>query len=481
MSGRLKSLLRWSPRAQSPAPARSDAHAGGRPHLIYLAIGFPPAAKSSAYRLRETANQFCAAGWDVTVVTIVEQAWEREYGLDRSLLAGVDPRIRVVELPLVRQDLETDIRAFPEARTLDPSGWVAELRRRAERAFPEPVFGGWRTELEAGLLRVHRDRPADLLVTTCAPYVGLAATWRLWETHRVPYVIDFRDGWSIDVIRSREAFPLDSVPGRWEARVLDAAVAVWCVNDPIADFYRRRYPQLAERIQVVRNGYDPESVPDRIRQPGPEETLTFGYLGALNLPITLLESVLAGWRLARRDDPVIARARFEVRGHIGAGWARGDNAHMELLKAAAPDGVVAGGPVPKAEVAATYGRWDALVLMVTGGRYMTSGKVYELVASGLPVISAHEPEHDASTVLSSYPLWTGAVGLDPEQLAHAFRRAAVLATTTTAEQRLAARAAAARYARAAALAPAVARVTELVRPAGAVAGTGGSGQPAPIS
>jgi glycosyltransferase involved in cell wall biosynthesis len=451
-------------RAGQP-PLGTRARGNGRPHMIYLAIGFPPAAKSCAYRMRETANQFCAAGWDVTVVTIAEESWEREYGLDYTLSERVDPRVKIVELPLARDDLETNIRAYSEARTLRPSAWIANLRKRSQKSFPEPIFGDWRAVLEQGLLKVHRDNPADLLVTTCAPYINLAATWRLWQEARVPYVIDFRDGWSIDVINGGEAFTKDSVQGRWEARVLEHAISIWCVNDPIAEFYRDRYPELAHRVRVVRNGYDPESLPTHVRRPGPTDPLAFGYLGALNLPLSLLEAVLDGWRIARREDPVIAKSQFEVRGHIGAGWSRGDNIYMELLKAAAPDGVIAGGAVPKAEVAATYGRWDALVLMVIGGRYMTSGKVYELAASGLPVISAHEPVHDASTVLSQYPLWTGATGIAPEAIAGAFRQAAALASGTSDADRAAAKAKVEQFSRSAQLAPAVRQVTELVLPA----------------
>src|SRR4051794_13919569 len=108
----------------------------GRPHAYYLAIGFPPAAKSCAYRMRETANQLYAAGWDVTVITICQEAWEREFGLDHSLSADVDPRIRIVELPLMRADLDTDIRHFSEGRSLDPKEWsVREVHRNLD-VFP---------------------------------------------------------------------------------------------------------------------------------------------------------------------------------------------------------------------------------------------------------------------------------------------------------------------------------------------------------
>lgn len=443
------------------AATRRLKRAGDKPHVIYLAIGFPPAAKSSAYRLRETANQFCAIGWDVTVITICQEAWEREYGLDHTLSEAVDPRVQVVELPLFREDLETDIRAFSEARSLQPQQWIDERDKQEQKIFPEKKFGRWRFALEKALLRVHRERPADLLMTTCAPYVNLAATWKLWQTYRVPYAVDFRDGWSIDVINGNEAFPPDSVAGRWERRVLDHALSIWCVNDPIARFYQERYPHLADRVRVVRNGFDANSRPTLVRRPDPADGLTFGYLGSVNFPPAQLNAVLNAWRTARQQDEVLARSRFEVRGHFGAGAMREANAHVELLKAAAPDDVIFGGPVPKAEVGATYARWDALVLILVGGRYVTSGKVYEFMASGLPVLSAHEIEHDASNVLADYPLWTGACGFDPQRLAAAFSQAARFAIEATDEDRAKARASAERYRRGALLAPAVRHVADL--------------------
>ncbi|MFE0590829.1 glycosyltransferase [Micromonospora echinospora] len=444
----------------------TQPRSGPRPHVIYLAIGFPPAAKSCAYRMRETANQFCALGWDVTVVTLCDEAWEREYGLDHTLSESVDPRVKVVKLPLIRQDLETDIRAFSEDRSLNPGGWISELRKREQKVFPEPVFGGWRHDLEKAVLRVHREHAADLLLSSCAPYVNIAATWKLWEEYRVPYAVDFRDGWSLDVIGGGEAFTRESVSGRWESRVLEHAVAVWTVNDPIAGWYRERYPHLADRVHVVRNGYDEESLPAISgRAPDPAAGLTFGYLGSVNFPPDFLDAVLTGWRLARRDDPLLARSRFEVRGHIGAGAMREANRHMDLLKAAAPDNVTFGGPVAKTALSATYGSWDALVLMLVGGRYVTSGKVYEFMATGLPVLSAHDVDHDASNVLAGHPLWTGAVGLDPQRLAHSFSEAARLAVTATEADRAEARELARRFARPAVLAPAVRHLAESVRPA----------------
>jgi hypothetical protein len=55
---------------------------------------------------------------------------------------------------------------------------------------------------------------------------------------------------------------------------------------------------------------------------------------------------------------------------------------------------------------------------------VTSGKVYEYVATGLPVASLIEAEHDARRVLAGYPRWYPAANQDPDALA-----AALLAAT----------------------------------------------------
>ncbi|MER5890921.1 glycosyltransferase [Streptomyces sp. NPDC001941] len=384
--------------------------------------------------MRETANQFVNQGWDVTVVTIAQESWERDSGIDPTLLEQVDPRITVVELPLAREDLETDIRLYDEARALNPNSWVASLRRRQAEPFPEPNFGDWREDLEQAALTVHADKPADLLLASCVPYVNLAAAWKLYEEAGVPYAVDFRDGWSIDVIEGIEAFSRTSPEGRWEEKILRNAVSLWVVNDPIAEHYRTRYPQLADRVHVVRNGYDADSSPGRVHNPDPEAGLTFGYLGTVNFTVPHLETVLNAWRAAREREPLLANARFEVRGHIGNGAGREANRHTEVLKEAEPDGVVFGGPASKAEVASIYARWDAMVLILIGGRFVTSGKVYEYMATGLPIVSAHVVEHDASNVLRGHPLWTGAVGIDEERLAQAFVEAARMTVETSDEQ-----------------------------------------------
>ncbi|MDX6285607.1 MAG: hypothetical protein QOG53_1092 [Frankiales bacterium] len=427
----------------------------GAPHLLYLAYGFPPAAKSSAYRMREVANSFAERGWDVTVVTIAHTSWELEYGLDESLMDGVHPAIRIVEMPLRRNELETDIRRWPRYRARFPIRWRQRQAKLDIKTFPEPVFGRWRPVIEDTALRVHHEHPVDLCLVSPAPYTMVAGALRLHRDHGVPFAVDYRDGWSLDVLGGGEAFTPSSPAGQLEAELMAAARAVWVVNEPIREWYAARFPALGDRLRVVRNGFDPHAVTASTRRPDPAG-LAFGYVGTVNFSVDMTRAILNGWRLARKQDDVIARSTLTFRGHMGAGHGRAASAHVRYVEQT--PAVSYRGPVAKGDIAAVYASFDVLLLALAGGRFVTSGKVFEYAASGLPILSVHQAEHDAAAVLDGRPLWVRPDALDAEAIGKAFVTAAHTALSATDEQRAAARAAAERFERRRQIEPAVAEL-----------------------
>jgi hypothetical protein len=301
------------------------------------------------------------------------------------------------------------------------------------------------------------------MLVSPAPNSGLASAWRLWSEYGVPYAVDYRDAWSLNVLTGEEAFPVDSPAGEWESRVIEHAAAVWCVNDAIAGFYRDRYPQIADRIRTVQNGFDSLVVPQQTRRPDPERGLTFGYIGTANFPADVLRPLVEGWRKGRDTDALLQRSRLVFRGHFGAGLARGATRHVAMITSGATDGVSYDGPVAKRDLASVYEQCDALVLILAGGRYVTAGKTYEYVASGLPIMSVHADPHGATEILGEYPLWMPPpVPLDADNLAESFLATARLVIETTDDQRARAAAYGRSYERRAILGPAVGALTEAV-------------------
>lgn len=408
--------------------------AGARaPHVLYVAWGYPPCRSGGTYRALATANAFARDGWDVTVLTCEREVFERYTGVDTSLEPMIDPRITVERVPFTWPALEPDLRTWSPLRALSPPAWSRLRRTVDQRTFPEPTYGPWRGTLEDAVERIHAEHPVDLCVATANPHVDYTAPLHLHDKHGVPFVADYRDAWSFDVFTGKVLHTPDSRQGRWEARVLQGATEVWFVNEPIRARQAAEHPRVASKLHVVANGYDPELAAEGVaRRPAPGDGLTFGYIGTISRQVPVTE-LIEGWQAARETDETLARSTVALHGYIG------HNAPLPAVQAAiaagSDVGVGYGGPVPKAEVRATYQGFDALLLVLGTGTYVTSGKVYEYLATGLPIVSVHDPANAATEVVRDYPLWFPAASLAPADIAAALTAAAEAAVSASEEVR----------------------------------------------
>ncbi|MDR1188926.1 MAG: hypothetical protein LBK95_16010, partial [Bifidobacteriaceae bacterium] len=300
--------------------------------------------------------------------------------------------------------------------------------------------------------------------------------------------MEYRDAWLLDVFTGRQAYSDRSRPARLERRFIAAAAQTWFINQDILDWHAARYPAVADRFRLVPNGWDPELLglnlddaagsdhPDGpgsdgsgsdgpgsagpgCGQPGSARSgsdrhgsvgvgpgglaaigsrgqpLTFGYLGTISANAPMPE-VVAGWRAAKAAGLLPPDSVLKLGGYLGYFGGSPDPSRDPVAAAvlgAEADGVEYVGPVDKAAVGAFYGSLDALVLPIKAGRYVTSGKVYEYIATGKPIVSIHPPEAGASRVLEGYPLWAPVADMTADQAATAFGKGADLVRGLTPE------------------------------------------------
>jgi glycosyltransferase involved in cell wall biosynthesis len=403
-----------------------DGPQGRPPHVLYVAWGFPPSRGGGVYRALATANGFAEAGFRVTVLTATRDTFERYTGTDVSLEAKVHPDVEIVRLPFEWPALETDLRKWSALRMFAPERWRERQHKIDVRTFPEVGYGPWSTRLEHGALQIHSRSPVDLVVATANPNVDFVAADVLNRRHGVPYVMDYRDSWTLNTFDGGRLHPEGGRVDLLERDLLSRAHEVWFVNRPIRDWHAERHPKVADRMLVVANGYDPEYAPaPRLRAPDKARPLTFGYIGTVSRMVPL-EEFAQGWSLARSDSSDLAGATAELWGHLGH-FSVPSPVMLRLLQGHAAHGLTYRGPVPKTELAGTYERFDALLLLMGGGRYITSGKVFEYAASGLPVVGVHEPENGAAEVLKGYPLWFPVRDLSAPAISDALGAAAAAA------------------------------------------------------
>jgi glycosyltransferase involved in cell wall biosynthesis len=432
-----------------------------RLHLLYVAWGFPPSRTGGVHRALATVNAFAADGWDVTVLTVPREVFRDVTGADPRLESLVDPRVDVRRIPFDWPAQQTDLRAWPAWRVLFPRLWATVRKRRDLRAFPEAGYGPWRFELEQAALAVHAEHPVDLVVATTNPEVSVTAGTRLHAEAGVPYVVDYRDAWSLHTYSGRRRHAPDSPVGRAEAASLGGAAEIWLVNEPLRRWHAAAYPACARRMHVVMNGYDRDLPADLVRVGGPGAPLRFGYLGTMTHVVPLAEFV-AGWWRGRELSAEVASASAVLRGYLGY-YAAPDAGLAAIVDGAADAGVSYAGPVSKTEVTATYAGFDVLLFLLGGGEFVTSGKVFEYMSTGMPIVSVVTPGCGAAEVLAGYPRWHPATDLSPDAIAAALASAADDARAPDAAARgEAAREHARQYRRDRQLAPRLAALRSLV-------------------
>ena len=430
---------------------RVGSGTGASPRVLYLSFYFPPSRASGVFRARATANHLAAAGWDVTVHTAPRAFFEHYLkAADPALEATVDPRVRIKRLPLTMYPFEQDVRRFSAMRRNFPKVTQDLWEILQNRTFAEP-YVGWVPRIVRSALAQHARRRFDLVIATGNPFVSFAAARLLGRLLHVPYVVDYRDAWTFNQFSGELRFPEGDRMLRWEEKVLRDAAEIVFVNDGMRQWHRDRYPFAADRMTVVPNGWEPELLGQpAFRPPDEGRPLRFGYLGTITewLP---LETLFAGWRLAR-THPAMAGAQLDLHGHLGF---FPDNAPpiMARIRPEEQYGVVARGGFGKTEVAGLYADSDVLVFCVPGAKYVTSGKVFEYMATGKPIASVHEPDIAAAEVLDGYPLWFHEPRFDADSVAQTFIAAAEAARKADRPSFEAALAHAARFTREATLEP----------------------------
>ncbi len=373
-----------------------------RPHVLLLGMQFPPARGSGVYRIRSWANHFARRGCDVTVLAADREYWyERSGTVDEELERTVDPDLKVVYVKVPREHLRADIRSMSWAHANFPRAWIRSHQKVSEMIFPE-VYASIIPQFVARGAAVHARHRVDVVFATGNPYAQYGAAYQLGRLLRRPYVVDYHDPWTMNPLTEADAFAHDAPQFAWERRIIENAALTITVNEPLGEWYRERYPKVADRVRIVENGLAEEVVQDVTWSPKPDgDPLRFGYVGTVRADLPI-EEYLDGWALARKE-PEMAGATMDFYGYLG--FFTQNEAGIRARLESGVEGVAYHGPVPQTELGRIYSKHDALAMLLPSSKYMTAGKAYDYMAAGRPVLGIHEPRNHTTEVFADYPLF----------------------------------------------------------------------------
>ncbi|WP_345044432.1 glycosyltransferase [Streptomyces sannanensis] len=179
-----------------------------------------------------------------------------------------------------------------------------------KKAFPEQ-HPTWIPGVPPKAVTSQFKKKFDLIIATGHPFVSFAAAQMLGKLLKISYVADYRDAWTLNQFTENLIFDEGGKSFEWEAKVLRDTSETVFVNDGMRQWHIDRYPDDADRMTVVPNGWEPEPTGEQdFVPPAPNRPPRFGYLGTITSHMPL-EELFDGCRIARSNPVPVIRARNE--------------------------------------------------------------------------------------------------------------------------------------------------------------------------
>lgn len=249
-----------------------------------------------------------------------------------------------------------------------------------------------------GLRMIQQYRP-DAIWSTYPIATAHLIGAELCEKTNLPWIADFRDP------MAQEGYPADEKTWRSFKRVEEKAVklAKLCLftTPSAARMYRERYPQQADRMRVLENGYDEESFSSATVDSDTPNPLNPGCLTFLHSGIVYPEErnprqlFIALAKL--KDQKIIKKGDIKIRFRAAV--------HEELLHSLVTeydvsDFIEVCAPLPYREALAEMLRADALlVLQASSCNEQIPAKIYEYLRAHRPILALTDPMGDTANVL----------------------------------------------------------------------------------
>lgn len=341
-----------------------------------IAFHFPPFAGSSGVqRTLRFVQQLPRFGWQPIVLTAHPRAYEKT---SQDLLKDI-PESVVVEQAF----------ALDTARHLSIGGRYPGALARPDR------WKSWSLgAIPAGLRLIRQHQPAVIWSTYPIATAHRVAD-QLHRLSGIPWVADFRDP------MAQEGYPED--PRTWAAferiersAVAKAACSIFTTRGA-ARMYRSRYPESAQRIRLIENGFDEESFTGIVGgEPLIRGTTTLLHSGLIypveRDPTQFFETLATLWK-SGRITPDTLRIRFRAPAHdkliLGIAERLGVSPFVECLPA-----------IPYREALGEMMRADGLLVMQAANcNEQIPAKVYEYLRAERPLLGLTDPKGDTADLM----------------------------------------------------------------------------------
>lgn len=351
-------------------------------------------------RAAKLAKYLPEFGWNVTVLTVRDISY---YNLDPSLLEDIR-NTEVVRTGSL-DPLRISRKLFPNrgAGAGRNSSGNRDLLGSVFRFIDRKLFVPdskvlWNVFASMEILKLMRNRKFDLIISTGPPFSSHLLGMKTSMKTGLPWIADFRDGWTNRDIMPDGGLTNPVVQETLEQKVIKSAAGFTAVSEKILNHLSRIDPGKSGKL--IYNGFDSEDFEDSVSEDRKKFRITYaGTVTEWTDP-----SVMFG-AISKAIDvkPEIAESiSIEIVGTVLT-----DRFNKRIQQYGLWEYIKEWDYLPHRESVKALRESSLLLFAVTvyNTTGMITGKIFEYLASGIPIL-AHSPDGEAIDILTKFcPDW----------------------------------------------------------------------------
>jgi hypothetical protein len=366
-----------------------------------IAYSFPPEGNAGAYRPLRFARHLPSLGWIPTVISAIPAQYER---YDPALLRMVPKEIEVIRLKAcdlwqafqawrsregqseLSPGSNASMRSSQDRHQWNLRAWLREIVRTIEASwyYPDMAMRWIEPAVEASVMLCQRS-PVNVIWATAGPVSSFVVAQRSSIRTRIPYVLDFRDPWTVtyNAFEARQPGWANRRVRRTMHNLLKGAQAVVFRYETEAECFWRAYPGAldASRIHIIPNGYE---------SPIEEGILHLGdkcmILYAGTLPDYRYDTLLKSLLVLKESNPDRAKQLRLL--FVGEGM---ESLANEAAALGLSDMIETAGPKSYVEVTSIQREAHALLVLgrkskMKGYELFAAAKLFGYLKAGRPIV-----------------------------------------------------------------------------------------------
>jgi glycosyltransferase involved in cell wall biosynthesis len=367
--------------------------------VLVITYYWPPGSGAGVQRWLKFSKYLPSYGWEPVILT-VEPEFASYPAIDTTLEKDIAEGSRVYKTKatdyfrLYKKD-KSKIPSAGFANT-DNSGFLTKVMRfvRGNFFIPDPRKG-WNKYAFRKACEIIESEKIDYVITTSPPHstqlIGLKLKKRF---PAIKWIADLRDPWTDIYYYSMfyHTCLAKAIDRRFEKNVLLHADRIITVGKSLKDILSGKAEGLSGKTEVITNGYDEDDFAG-LESVTPRD-FTVSYIGTLSEDYPLEGFLKAVVSLRQKGETV--KLRFV--GSVSPG-------RKELILSSIPEKDVEFISYVNHNSAIRFMKESSVLLLIIpdhlSAKSILTGKLFEYVASGNPVICLGPPDGDAAEILTA--------------------------------------------------------------------------------